>query len=253
MDKLKVVILTGNQPRHSYLINHMNEKFDVVGLITEPHHDYFNSQREESELVRKHFRNLQITEKEYFYSPDMKLQMQYLGFPNHKKLKSKEINNIENIEWVKSLNPNYILLYGTGILNSSWFEEFDDRIINLHLGMSPYYRGSATLFWPFYNNELKYLGVTIHIATEKVDAGDILYIVKPDIKDEDNYYDITNKLIKKAIKKFSYVVYSYDKGDVEKISQDISKQKYYYKKKDFSEECLKKVLDEFWSGNVISS
>jgi methionyl-tRNA formyltransferase len=97
------------------------------------------------------------------------------------------------------------------------------------------------------------LGTTIHIATEKVDDGDILYIVKPDIKDKDHYYDITNKLIKKSIKKFSDVVYSYDNGNIEKIPQDISKQKYFYKKKDFSEECLKKVLDEFWSESVISS
>ena len=246
MDKLRVVILTGNNPRHSYFANYMNKKFDVVGLITEPHHNYFNTQREESELVRKHFHNLEMTENRYFSSSNVKLQ-------NHKKLKSKEINNIENIEWVKLLNPDYILLYGTGILNSSWFKEFDDRIINLHLGMSPYYRGTATLFWPFYNNELEYLGTTIHIATEKVDDGDILYIVKPDIKDKDHYYDITNKLIKKSIKKFSDVVYSYDNGNIEKIPQDISKQKYFYKKKDFSEECLKKVLDEFWSESVISS
>ena len=246
MDKLKVVILTGNKPRHSYFANYMNKQFDIVGLITEPHHNYFNTQREESELVRKHFHNLEMTEKWYFSSSNVDLQ-------NHKKLKVQEINNIENIEWVKSLNPDYILLYGTGILNSSWFKEFDNRIINLHLGMSPYYRGTATLFWPFYNNELEYLGTTIHIATEKVDAGDILHIVKPDIKDEDHYYDITNKLIKKSIKKFSDVIYSYESGNIDKIPQDISKQKYFYKKKDFSEECLKKVLDEFGIKNVISS
>jgi len=224
----------------------MDEKFDVVGLITEPHHDYFDSQRETSKIVRKHFNNLQTTEQFYFTTADLKLN-------NHKKLKSKEINNVENIEWVKSLEPDYILLYGTGILNNNWFDEFDDKIINLHLGMSPYYRGSATLFWPFYNNELDYLGITIHIATEQVDAGEILHIVTPDIEEDDNYYDITNKLIKKSIEKFSEVVYDYHSGDIKKIPQDISKQKYYYKKKDFTESCLIEVSDRLWGKNVISS
>lgn len=246
MDKLKVVILTGNQPRHSYFVTHMNKQFNVVGLITEPKHNYFNTQQEESELVRKHFNNLRVTEQWYFSSSGIKLN-------NHKQLKSKEINNLENVEWVKLLEPDYILLYGTGILNSVWFDEFDDRIINLHLGMSPYYRGSATLFWPFYNDELEYLGITIHIATKQVDAGDILHIVTPEIKDDDNYYDVTNKLIKKSIHKFSNVVYSYDNGKMKKTPQDISKQKYFYKRKDFSEECLKKVLNNFWSNGVISS
>ena len=246
MDKLKVVILTGNQPRHTYFVNHMVENFDVVGLITEPKHKYFDTQQEESDVVRKHFVNLKVTEQFYFQSPSLELT-------SHKQLKSKEINNTENIEWVKSLKPDYVLLYGTGILDSLWFDEFDDKIINLHLGMSPYYRGSATLFWPFYNDELDYLGITIHIATEQVDAGDILKIVTPDIEEFDNYYDITNKLIKKSIKEFSSIVYGYDKGDIKKVPQDITKQKYYYKKKDFTEKCLKKISTKMWSGNAISS
>lgn len=246
MDKLKVVILTGNQPRHSYFVNYMNEKFEVVGLITEPKHKYFDTQQKESDMIRKHFTNLRVTEQFYFQSPSLEIV-------NHKQLKSKEINNNKNIEWVKLLKPDYVLLYGTGILNNSWFDEFGDKIINLHLGMSPYYRGSATLFWPFYNDELDYLGVTIHIATRKVDAGDILHIVKAGIEDMDNYYDITNKLIKKSIKKLPDVVYDYDMGKIKKTPQDISKQKYLYKKSDFTEKCLEKVLGEFWSRNVISS
>ena len=246
MDKLKVVILTGNQPRHTYFVNNMNKHFDVVGLITEPKHKYFDTQQEESDIVRKHFVNLKVTEQFYFQSPSLELA-------NHKQLKSKEINNNENIEWVKSLKPDYVLLYGTGILDRLWFDEFDDRIINLHLGMSPYYRGSATLFWPFYNDELDYLGITIHIATEQVDAGDILKIVTPDIEDEDNYYDISNKLIQKSIKKFSSVVYDYHACDIKKVPQDITKQKYYYKKKDFTEKCLKKISTKMWGGNAISS
>ena len=81
----------------------------------------------------------------------------------------------------------------------------------------------------------------------------ILYIVKPDVKENDNYYDITNKLIKKSIHKFSNVVYDYSIGKIEKKPQDISKQKYFYKRNDFSESCLKKVLNKFWSPSVISS
>lgn len=223
----------------------MSEKFNVVGLITEPHSNYFKSQREESLLVRKHFENLKSSEESYLNSGYDYIDEGLYSNLNYKGLEPKHINDVENIEWVQSLNPDYILLYGTGILKGEWFKKFEDRIINLHLGMSPYYRGSATLFWPFYNNDLEYLGITIHIATDKVDAGDILHVVKPDIKESDNYYDITNKLIKKSINKLSDTVYSYNEGNIKKIPQDISEQKYLYKKKDFSEECLKKVLDEW--------
>jgi methionyl-tRNA formyltransferase len=244
--KLKVVILTNNQPRHYYFIKKMNQSFDILGLITEPHHDYFNKQQKQSKLIRHHFNDLKNNEQRYFNTDTGYIK-------NHRQIKAKEINKKENVEWIKSLNPDYILLYGTGILNKFWFREFNDRIINLHLGMSPHYRGSATLFWPFYNEELEYLGITIHLATEEVDGGDILHVVKPDIESKDNYYDITNKLIKKSINEFSNVIYEYDNGNKKRIPQDISKQKYLYKKKDFSEEALNKVLNKFRIANAINS
>ena len=246
-NKLKVVILTGNKVRHKYFVKVMKEKFDVIGSVFEPHHDYFNSQRDESSLVRKHFKNLDKYEGIYLNSDFDHSDL------NHKEIEAKHINKIENINWVKLLNPDYILLYGTGILNNDWCDEFEDKIINLHLGLSPYYRGAATLFWPFYNDELDYLGITVHLATSKVDAGDILDIVKPDIDIKDNYYDITYKLIKKAIDKFSNIVYRYHSGERKRIVQDVSKQRYLYKKKDFSEKVLMNVLGKYGCENVIGS
>ena len=246
-NKLKVVILTGNKVRHKYFVNVMKEKFDVIGSIFEPHYDYFNLQREESALVRKHFKNLDKYEKTYLDS-----DLDYSDL-NHTEIKAKHINKAENISWVKSLNPDYILLYGTGILSNDWCDRFENRIINLHLGLSPYYRGAATLFWPFYNDELDYLGITIHLATSKVDAGDILDTIKPDIDIKDNYYEITYKLIKKAIDNFSSIVYKYHIGEQKRIIQDVSKQRYLYKKKDFSEKPLTDVLGKYGCENVIGS
>ncbi|MAG24886.1 hypothetical protein CMI47_04830 [Candidatus Pacearchaeota archaeon] len=51
MDKLKVVVLTGNENRHRYYAKVMCDSFDVVGLITEPNDDYFVTQSSDSELM----------------------------------------------------------------------------------------------------------------------------------------------------------------------------------------------------------
>ena len=40
-------------------------------------------------------------------------------------------------------------------------------MINVHLGLSPYYKGSATNFWPFVNNELQFLGVTFMVTDKE--------------------------------------------------------------------------------------
>ena len=124
-NKLKVVILTGNKVRHKYFVKVMKEKFDVIGAVFEPHHDYFNSQRDESSLVRKHFKNLDKYEGIYLNSDFDHSNL------NHKEIEAKHINKIENINWVKSLNPDYILLYGTGILNDQKIKSIVSNIFDL--------------------------------------------------------------------------------------------------------------------------
>ena len=240
MAQIKVVILTGSQTRHRYYANFLSERLDVVGVITEPHLEYFDEQRKESNVVKNHFSNMKKYEEQYLG--------EYGLYPNCRLLQVKptEINNIETIEWVKNLNPDYILLYGTGILNNVWCDSFDTKIINLHLGLSPTYRGAATLFWTFYNDDLDNLGTTIHLASNDVDGGDILKTVGIDITNGDNYYDITNKLFIKSVKNIPGVLEAYHNSQLIPLKQDKSNQKYYYKKNDFNEKSLIKVLEKYY-------
>jgi methionyl-tRNA formyltransferase len=86
---------------------------------------------------------------------------------------------------------------------------FPNRIINLHLGLSPYYRGSGTNFWPLYYKEPECVGATIHLATSQVDAGAILYQVRPDFSKNDSIHDLGNKTIVAAIQIIPEVVSDY--------------------------------------------
>ena len=88
----------------------------------------------------------------------------------------------------------------------------------------------SPLFWPFYNRELERVGVTLHLAVKEVDAGDILKVVTPDILEDDNYYDITNKVIKKAIHELANVIVEYDEGQCNPIEQKSIDTKVYMKK-----------------------
>ena len=74
------------------------------------------------------------------------------------------------------------------------------KIINIHLGLSPEYKGSATLLWPFYFLEPQYAGVTNHKITNKTDSGDILHQILPKFSKSDGIHEVSCKLIKKACK-----------------------------------------------------
>ena len=70
----------------------------------------------------------------------------------------------------------------------------------MHLGLSPRYRGSATLFWPFYFLEPQYCGITFHYLLDEPDAGDIIHQTLADLELNDEIFDVAWKLIIKATK-----------------------------------------------------
>lgn len=234
-----VLILTSNAPRHVYFANRLADHFDVKGIISEPKFEYFTKQREGSELVRHHFDRLDKYEKQYLG--------EFTTYPNCPTLliDKQGINEAETLQWALDKHADIVLLFGTGILGTGWLFAFKDRIINLHLGYSPRYRGTATLFWPFVNNEIEFVGATIHLAEASVDGGGILEIVTPDIEPSDNYYDINCKTIKKSIDEIGRIVNGYLEGTLRAQMQDKGAQKYLYRKVDFNAEVLAKVLDRY--------
>ena len=218
----------------------MSESFDLVRLVSEPKHDYFDKQKIESRLVSWHFENLTKFERQYLG--------EYEHFPHvpSRFIGKQEINDYGPIDWVASGNPDVILLFGTAILNQKWIRKFENRIINLHLGMSPKYRGSATLFWPFVHDDLDSVAGTIHLATSKVDGGPILKWVHPKREKKDHYYDLTNKTIKSSINKIPEVIFDFFDKKITPEIQDDKKQVYSFRRKDFNEKDLKKVLTKYY-------
>ncbi|NCA21623.1 MAG: hypothetical protein EBS86_10860, partial [Crocinitomicaceae bacterium] len=140
----------------------------------------------------------------------------------------------DTIKWLEGKTPKkYIIVPG--------------KIINLHLGLSPFYRGSATLFWPFVNRELEYLGTTIHLATSKVDAGEILARIYSDLRAGDAYYDITSRLIRESIDQFPQVVFDYLEGRIRPTRQEDFASR-VYRKADFTQVALQQALDYIGEG-----
>ena len=238
---MKAVVLTSNSLRHKYFSKVMNDHFNLVGIISEPKEFTYEQVKQDSKTIRKHFANLKKYEQEAFDNVIFPENVDILN------LQKSRINDADVIEWAILKNPDVILLFGTAILKSEWLKIFENKIINLHLGLSPYYRGSATLFWPFFYDEIECVGATIHLASEKVDAGDIIGRVKPDLIVGDNYYSINIKTIKKAIDLMPQYIFSFLKCEISPIRQNHIAGR-LCKRKDFNEQALIKALDSIGEG-----
>jgi methionyl-tRNA formyltransferase len=243
--KKRALLLTSDKKRHQYYASQISKVFELVGIIREPKKNYYESQSSESPLVQKHLLDLQHAENIMDHTNTSISECPVL------EVNRDQINTQSTLEWAIELNPDVVFLFGTGILKGLWLNHFSKRIINIHLGLAPKYKGSATLFWPFYNDDLDHLGTTIHLAAEKVDSGDILktfkfYDLFPNLLNSNlNYYESTNQLIKKSLEQAPQVVLDYLNGFITPYKQESYLNSLAYKKADFTELKLLKVLNKY--------
>jgi hypothetical protein len=91
---------------------------------------------------------------------------------------------------VAELRPDLLLVYGTAIVDGRILELARDRALNMHTGISPYYRGADTWFWPLVNRELHMVGATVHECTGVVDGGPIFKTARAPLAPTRNMYDL---------------------------------------------------------------
>ncbi len=180
-----------------------------------------------------HFLTRKQTEEDFFFN--------YLKYKprNFKKTNVKygNINNTIYLEQLKKIKPKFIISFGSSILKNQMIKLFKNRMINVHLGISPKYRGAGTNFFPIINKEIQYLGVTYMFTNEVIDGGDIIHHETPNIYLNDNVHIIGNRIISKIPSTLSKLIkipslYKY------KIQQKFSTNDRIYKKKDFNAKIL---------------
>jgi len=83
------------------------------------------------------------------------------------------------------LQPDIIIVNGTRIITKDILQCTKAVFINMHLGITPWYRGSHGGYWACRNNDPENFGTTIHLVDAGVDTGSVLkqVFIKPAIQD----------------------------------------------------------------------
>jgi methionyl-tRNA formyltransferase len=108
----------------------------------------------------------------------------------------RDVSSVENVNRMKELHPDVIAVCACSILKKSLLDVPPLGTLNLHTGLAPYYRGCSCYFWPLYNSELEYLGVTVHYVTPGIDDGAIVHQGRPTLEANDDENTIFVKLMK---------------------------------------------------------
>jgi methionyl-tRNA formyltransferase len=127
------------------------------------------------------------------------------------------INDDSVISLLRTLDPDVILVNGTRIISSEVLDALECPIINVHVGITPRYRGVHGGYWAVANNDIENCGVTIHLIDEGVDTGSVLFQgrIQPDRNDTFNSYPI--KQISEAIPLARKAIQDVSQGKIEVI------------------------------------
>ena len=243
---MKVVIFTSNALRHKFLANNIANFVDDTLIISEcRENDEENKSYGENESIISHFNERYLTEKKYFEGND---EFRAKCIP----ILYKEVNSEFISRKIESYNPDVMIVFGSSIIRESILSlSKKNRFINLHLGLSPYYKGNGTNFWPFINDELEFLGSTILHLDSGIDTGDIITHVRPQIEENDNVHSLGCKIIDDSVKAIIKILERIKNNqDINRIPQWTIKNERVYKLKDFNEEILKKYFEKIDNGII---
>jgi len=270
---MRIVILTHNNDRHYYFCNEIIEKTNlVVGVITGAKYRKLNFQRKLKiykkdflKLIRNKFLNLifwnfnkklfkeKKSQENYFFK-----NQKLFFLNNYKNLilanidqRHNSINDDFYVSLIRKQKPDIILVMGTCILGKKIINSAK-HVINMHTGLSPYYRGGWTNLFPIIFNDYGYFGVTIHKMSTGIDSGDIIFTKRIKVNLSDTFSSINCNSIIQGTDLMIKTVELIRKNKINSIKQwskgklilgrnynGLTAFKYFLKKKFF----LKKHLD----------
>ncbi|MFA6635565.1 MAG: formyltransferase family protein [Candidatus Omnitrophota bacterium] len=161
-------------------------------------------------------------------------KLRYLRFENIrsdikgvKVVNTRDINDDENIEIIKSIKPDLIVVVGTRKLKKEVFAAARYGAINMHAGILPFYRGADSEFWALYNNERDMLGVTVHFIDEGLDAGNVILDQKREVTPGDTYNSLRKKNIWLGAEKICEAIMKIEMNAANSRKQDINLARMY--------------------------
>lgn len=109
------------------------------------------------------------------------------------------INNPEYRAWIRNLQPDIIAVCGASIFKADLLSIPEYGVLNLHGGLSQFYRGLFTTDWAIHNREPECVGATVHFVSEGVDDGDVIYQGRPHIEEGDHPNSLYEKVVRLGV------------------------------------------------------
>jgi Methionyl-tRNA formyltransferase len=237
---MKITVFTSNQPRHIALIESLSGIADQVYAVQEcttvfpgKRDDFFRK----SSIMQEYFSYVMKAENEVF--GNIKFTSSNV---TQLVLKSGDLSMLDINLLRPALQSDIFIVFGASYIKSPLIDILIEKeAINIHMGVSPYYRGNSCNFWALYDGNPHLVGATIHKLGKGLDSGDILYHAFPPYENVSCFL-LGFFAVKSAHR--SLVRYIKDKALISHsgIRQDKELEIRYTKNNDFTNEIAERYL-----------
>lgn len=239
---MKITVFSSNQPRHLNLAKEFSKIADQVFFVSEVNTIFPGKVRDfyqKSDVMKTYFSNVISSEKKIFG------EINFL--PKNVRtlaIKSGDLINLNYSQLKDSLSSDIYVVFGASYIKG-WLVDFlvEHRAINIHMGLSPYYRGSSCNFWALYDNNAEYVGATIHLLSKGLDSGDMLFHCIPKFVIGDSIFDFTMRSVWVAQESLTKTIKNETIFSFKNVQQNKKKEVRYTKNKEFTDEIVKEFLN----------
>jgi folate-dependent phosphoribosylglycinamide formyltransferase PurN len=176
---MKIAVFTSNMPRHLRFIERLSKIADTVYAVQECLTLFpgmiQDSVFKQSPLMTQYFEHVHAAEREVFGDIAFSL-------PNVRTMTMKmgDVSHVPMNLLSEVLNADYIVVFGAGFIKPPLIDALVERkAVNIHMGVSPYFRGSSCNFWAVHDGCPELVGATIHLLSRGLDSGDMLFHALP--------------------------------------------------------------------------
>ena len=235
---MNITLFTKNSLRHNYLINSLAKICNNLFVIKEnfTFEERLKKEKTQSDIKKDYFDKVNDAEKKIFKNKlknNSNIKIKNLGKNKLSKIKLTSIKSF--------LLSDLYIVFGSSYIKGRLINFLiKNKAINIHMGISPYYRGSDCNFWAQYDNNLHMVGGTIHKISKGLDSGPIIYhaLVKP----SKNPFIYSMSAVKFTIDSLVKKIREDNLNLIKPIKQKKKFEIRYTKKSEFTDDVIKNFI-----------
>lgn len=236
---MKIALFTSNQPRHIFFAEKLIEMGHDVHMVQEVSTLALGKKKgifRRSETMARYFERVIAAERTLFGQP-----RDILGAKAVQQVPMRQISEQPLEMFEEALACDVFILFGCSYIKGDLAEALIDRnAVNIHMGISPFFRGNSCNFWALYDDFPEHVGATVHRLDRGLDSGPILFYSHPD-KIADDPFVFTMSAVQSVFDKILSVIDEGTFNSMTGVAQNKKRQIRYSRGRDFTDE----VAEEF--------